>query len=126
MIDIDEKIRDALKAEEAELFAEYEGEQGIFEMIAGVFRGKLRWLIVVTTVAMIVMFAAGIYAGFQFFEAEDMREMIAWSMAFLFCMLGVTIMKMWFWMEINKNTITREIKRLELQISSLAGKLERN
>ena len=126
MTDIDEKIRDALEAEEAELFAEYEGEQGIFEMVAGVFRGKLRWLIVVTTVAMIVMFAAGVYAGFQFFEAEGMREMIAWSMAFLFCMLGVTIMKMWFWMEINKNTITREIKRLELQIASLAGKLERN
>ncbi len=126
MTDIDEKIRDALEAEDGELFAEYEGEQGIFEMVAGVFRGKLKWLVLVTTIAMIAVFAAGIYAAFQFFEAEGMREMIAWSMAFLFCMLGVTIMKVWFWMEMNKNSITREIKRLELQIASLAGKLERN
>lgn len=126
MTDIDEKIRDALEAEDAELFAEYEGEQGIFEMVAGVFRGRLKWLVLVTTVAAFALFAAAIYAGFQFFKAEGMREMIAWSMAFLFCMLGVTMVKVWFWMEMNKNTITREIKRLELQIASLAGKLERN
>ena len=32
-----------------------------------------------------------------------------------------TMIKVWFWMEIQKNAIVREIKRVELQVANLAA-----
>ena len=46
--------------------------------------------------------------------------MIAWSTAFVWGVLTIVLMKIWFWLEINKNGLTREIKRLELQIAHLS------
>jgi hypothetical protein len=31
------------------------------------------------------------------------------------------MIKVWFWMEIQKNAIVREIKRVELQVANLAA-----
>ena len=45
MKDIHKMIRDALGAEDAELFESLSGEQGIYEMIIDSFRGKTRWLV---------------------------------------------------------------------------------
>jgi hypothetical protein len=32
------------------------------------------------------------------------------------------MLKMYFWMEMNKNVVLREIKRLELQVARLASR----
>jgi hypothetical protein len=37
-------------------------------------------------------------------------------------MLGVAMLKMYFWMEMNKNMLLREVKRLELQVARLASR----
>jgi hypothetical protein len=34
----------------------------------------------------------------------------------------VAILKIWFWMEMHKNAVLREVKRLELQIARLAAR----
>jgi hypothetical protein len=38
---------------------------------------------------------------------------------------GLALVKVWFWMELQKNAIVREVKRLELQVASLAAQLRR-
>ena len=55
------------------------------------------------------------------FGAETTRMQIAWSVGFLASNMGVAMMKMWFWMQMDKNTVIREVKRLELQVATLAG-----
>ena len=52
------------------------------------------------------------------------RVMLLWAAACVVCMSGVSMMKVWYWMELNKNAVTREIKRLELQIARLAGRIK--
>jgi hypothetical protein len=37
-------------------------------------------------------------------------------------MVGVAMLKMYFWMEMNKNVTLREMKRLELQVARLASR----
>ena len=37
-------------------------------------------------------------------------------------MLAVAMLKMYFWMEMNKNVTLREVKRLELQIARLVSR----
>jgi hypothetical protein len=34
------------------------------------------------------------------------------------------MLKVMYWMELNKNAVTREIKRLELQIARLANRMK--
>lgn len=46
---------------------------------------------------------------------------IAWSVCFLFSNMAVAMMKLWFWMQMDKNVVIREMKRLELQVATLAG-----
>ena len=42
---------------------------------------------------------------------------------FFFSLAAVMAMKLWDWMEIERTTVTREIKRLELRIAQLASSL---
>jgi len=36
----------------------------------------------------------------------------------------IAMLKLWFWLEIQRLFVTREIKRLELQIANLSRQLE--
>lgn len=123
--ELDKKIKEALSAQDAELFEEYGGEQGIFELIADTFRGKRRWLVVLVYVYSIVFLVLAVITAVQFFKADpdNTRDLILWAMGFMFCNFAVAMLKMWYFMEMNKNSVTREVKRLELQIARLAQRL---
>ena len=124
MNELDKKIKEALRQEDAELFEDLGGEPSVFEMIIDTFRGKHWWLTVLTFFWTLVFFVLAILSAVRFFKTDDSRDMMMWALAFIFCMMAVSMMKMWFWMEMNKNAITREIKRLELQIARLASRIK--
>ena len=119
-MNIDDKIREALRKEDAELLEHYRGEAPLHEMIIETFRGRHRWLNMLAIVMGFVVTGLLVVVGYQFFNAESTRAMIAWSTAFVMGALTIVLMKIWFWLEINKNGLTREIKRLELQIAHLS------
>ncbi len=121
---LDDKIREALQQEDAELFEDVGGEPSIFEMLMETFRGRHRWLVFLTMFWTMVFMVLGVLSVIRFFRAEEMRDMLMWAAASAFLLSGVSMMKVWYWMELNKNSVTREIKRLELQIARLAGRLK--
>ncbi len=49
--------------------------------------------------------------------------MLLWGAGLGLCTSGILAMKIWFWMEFQRNGLTREIKRLELQVAHLASEL---
>jgi hypothetical protein len=55
----------------------------------------------------------------QFFAAEATRELIMWAVVFGFSMMAIMALKLWFWAEIQKNAVLREVKRVELQVALL-------
>ncbi len=121
---LDDKIREALQQEDAELLEDVGGEPSIFEMLMETFRGRHRWLVFLTMFWTIVFMVLGVLSVVRFFRAEETRDMLMWAAASAFLLSGVSMMKVWYWMELNKNSVTREIKRLELQIARLAGRLK--
>ena len=123
MRDIDKMIRDALPAEDVELFESLGEKQGIREMVVDSFRGKTGWLVTVVFVTIPAFVVVAVVAAVQFFQVETVNEMIAWACAFMFCWIAIGMMKVWYWMELSKNTVIREVKRLELQIAWLANRL---
>jgi hypothetical protein len=64
-----------------------------------------------------------VFAAYRFFQAEATQAMIAWATGFLWFSLWVAMLKIWFWMEMQRLPIMREIKRLELKIAELSRQL---
>ena len=124
MNELNKKIKEALREEDAEIFEEFGSEPSIFEMLMDTFRGRHRWLVFLTMFWTIVFLVLGVLSVIRFFRAEELRDLLMWAAASAFLLSGVSMMKVWFWMELNKNAITREIKRLELQIARLAGRIQ--
>jgi len=123
MTDFDDKIRQALDQEDAELLLQHEVDAPLHEQLIDLYRGRLRWLNIGATLGTFALFAFLIVLGYEFFQAEETQEMIAWATAFVTCFVWLALMKLWFWLEMHKNAVTREIKRLELQLAMLSQKL---
>lgn len=47
----------------------------------------------------------------------------AWATGFVVCAIAIAMMKVWYWLELNKNSLAREIKRLELELANLSRRL---
>lgn len=124
MNELDKAIRESLQKEDAELFKDFGEEPSMFAMVMETFQGKHRWLVMLTVFWTLVFMVCGILAGIRFFHAEATRDLLMWAAACMVCLSAVSMMKVWFWMELNKNSVTREIKRLELQIACLAGRIK--
>jgi hypothetical protein len=122
MEDIDKLIKETLTEEEAKFYDELE-EQNAFQMILGIFSGKMKWLIVLMNIMTLVFFGLFIYCVIQFFNTEVVKDLIKWGIGAVAFLMGVSMMKLFAWMQMDKNALLREMKRLELQISSLSGKM---
>jgi len=123
MSNIDARIREALGAEDAALLKSLSADPGITALIADSFRGRMRWMTVLGLVYSFLFFGLALYTGWEFLQQTELRELALWGSAFWLCILAVTALKLWFWMDMHKNQIVREVKRVELQIAALAARL---
>lgn len=121
MEEIDKLIKETLTQEESKFYNDL-NEQGLFGMVRGLFKGKLKWIIVMMIVLNFIVIGFFIYSAFQFFQATDTIGLIKWSVAGFICLIMVSMLKLFSWMQMNKNALMREIKRLELLISTLNNK----
>jgi hypothetical protein len=122
MEDIDKLIKETLKEEEAKFFDDLE-EQNLLQMVRGIFSGKNSWLVIVMSIVQVVFFGFFIYCAIQFFNVVQTNDLIKWGIFGTLSLMASSMLKIFSWMQMDKKAIIREIKRLELQVSSLAGKI---
>jgi uncharacterized membrane protein YciS (DUF1049 family) len=122
MEDIDKLIKETLTQEEAKFYDELE-EQNLFQMLGGIFKGKNTWLAVLLNMMNAIVFGLFIYCIIQTMDIENTNDLILWVGGAILSFLTMSMIKIYFWMQIHRNALTREIKRLELQVSSLSGRL---
>lgn len=122
MEDIDKLIKETLTQEEAKFYDDLE-EQNILDMVFGLFRGKNKWMMYLMNLITIVLFGLFIYCLVQFFNVEATKDLLKWGLGSIVFLIGVSMLKVFAWMQMDKNALIRELKRLELQISSLSGKI---
>lgn len=123
MSELDKRIEEALHNEDADLLNALREEPSLFELLTDAFRGRYRWLNVLAAVWMLVFLVLSVVAAVKFFQAETQREMIMWAAGCLIGLMVVSLLKTWYWMELHKNALMREIKRLELQVARLSGRI---
>ena len=122
MTDLDDKIRQALKGSGVDPI-DFEEEGTLREQVFETFRGKHRWLTILVTVEQFIFFGITIFAAVKFFHVDSTRNQIFYATVFLACFWVGIAFKMWYWMLLNRNAVTREVKRLELQLAVLARRL---
>ena len=120
MTNIDDEIRAVLSAEEMAELEALTGEQGIFDMIGDSFRSKMRYWVFFLWAYMLTAFGFAVWVTVRFLQATDTKELAVWAGVWLILVLAIMLGKIWYWMEVNKNTLVRELKRVELQIAFLA------
>jgi len=123
MTNIDEEIRKALSGAELEKLDALGGEQGMYAMIFGVFSGKMRFWSAFVMIITFVAFGVALWSGWNFLHTDDPHAMTLWGVGMGIAILFISMLKMWFWMEMSKNTVIREVKRVELQLAVLSSAL---
>jgi len=125
MTTVDEAIRRALSPADVQDYEALSRELSPFGEAFGMFRSARRgyiWAVAVAGAAFVVI---GGYAVWRLLNATDIREMLGWSLLAIFLMLSLALVKLWFWLEMQRNAVVREVKRLELQIASLVALVPR-
>lgn len=121
MSKLDQAIRQSLSVEDAAFLAKFE-EQSPFHEALGTFSGKWGLMNIFAAVLTFGVFAIAVSCAWNAINAEAARETVLWSAGGIVAMVGVAMLKMYFWMEMNKNVTLREVKRLELQVARLASR----
>ena len=125
MSDLDQAIRQTLSAEDAALLDRLGADQALHRQVLATFEGRLRWFNMAGWIAGFLLFGVACVLTWQFVHAEDLREALRWGAAAALAFAGLALIKVWFWMELQKNDIVREMKRLEVQVASLAAQIRR-
>ncbi|GAF69176.1 unnamed protein product, partial [marine sediment metagenome] len=117
MSKLDDDIRKALANGEAPY--DLDREEGLFRQWAGVYRGKWWWMAIFATIESVACIVLIVLAAVEFFQTDDTKWQIFYATGILLMAMLLLLIKLWGWMQMNRNSIQREIKRLELRILEL-------
>ena len=119
--DIDRLISESLNKEEAEFYASLE-EEGLPQKVKSLNSGKFGRMAILTAIVHTIAVAVAVYCGYKLFTSPDVVEILRYSVVlFITWSFGIMI-KLWQWMQMDKETVMREMKRLEFQVAVLMEK----
>ena len=125
MNDIDDKILDAIRTETEESLDDYKDELGLFGLVGESFKGALRWIVFIAFALILIFIGIGVYCAINFVHATDIATKLNWFGGAALAFLIVIVLRLWYFMELNRLSIRREIKRVELLVSLLGTRLEK-
>lgn len=117
MRDLDRMIDEALGEEERELLRRIGEPPGFFERALGLFGAGVRWMVVLMMVIQTLLFFAGLWAAWHFFEATEPVTQLRWGLPAAVLMLMALAIKLSVAPAIHANRIVLELKRLQLQLA---------
>jgi heme/copper-type cytochrome/quinol oxidase subunit 3 len=124
MKNINQKILEALKDDTAA--HEFSEEQAnALQLIGQSFKGTFRLTFVVIVTMQLLFAGLAIYCAYHLVNEMDIGLKINWLAGTLSTVVVFAIARIWFFMELNRLSVIREIKRVELQVSLLAEAYEK-
>ncbi len=114
--EVDDLIQKALSKEEAEFFDQL-GEQNIPQQFIGLFKGKNSWMNILIAVIHVIALVVAIYTFTNMLDSEVIVDKMEWMFYTIVCFMAMVLLKIWGWNQMDKNSLMREIKRLEYQVS---------
>ncbi len=123
---IDRDIKQALNEDASHLDEILLQEPGLFRRIGHSFNSGMRyWLFLVYALALISA-AVYVYCGYNFATAPELDDRIFWGIWFIFSFIIHITLKLWTFMEMNRTSTMREVKRIELAVEKLQTLIEKD
>ncbi len=118
MTSIDEKIKQALSEEYNDIIAENDKiDANPFRQMGVGFKSKMGWMYIGVILFGIIFTAIMVYAIFAFYHETEIKSLIGWGITIIISAFLTQVIKMWYWSELGKDRVIREIKLLELQLA---------
>lgn len=92
-------------------------DESVCSMMAGMFRGRQCWLTCIAWIDALIFTIIAVISAVKFFGAETTDDKLLWLGVFLTSVIVIALVKLWCWGMMARNTIIREIRRLEDRIS---------
>jgi len=117
---IDKKIKSELEGN-LDNFDEITADnEGVSDLIVGSFKGGLKnWVIAANVITMLVTIVM-LWVGYRFFTTEVIQQQLFWGICTILAVFTQVALKQWLWMEMNRSSLMREIKRVEIAVTKLA------
>ena len=117
----DEQIKKIIDSPE-----EYDGskEESYISWARFWFKSSQRWAIILVFAHFFFFLALAILSGILFLITDTTKYQIMYAAFFVCLVLIAYLIKVFAWVLTSRNSITREIKRLELRIAELNESLK--
>jgi hypothetical protein len=120
MTSIDDKIKQALSDEYNQLISENDKiDANPFKQMSVGFKSKMGWMYISVFIFGFLMTLVSVYSIYSFYHETEMKSLIGWGVTIIVSILLTQITKMWYWSELGRNRVIREIKLLELQLAQV-------
>jgi len=119
--EIDQLITESLSEDEAAFYRNLD-EPGLFRSWGEIYSGKYGRIALIMSVVHLIVFIFAIYCGYKVFTLEGIVEIIQYGTLLFIALMFASMIKLWHWMQMDKNSMLREMKRLEFQVAVLMEK----
>ncbi|MDX1537398.1 DUF6768 family protein [Arsukibacterium sp.] len=116
----DHDIKQQLARQAAELDKLMREEQGLEKVLASGFKGGLGGIMIIAYILATVLAVAIFYCGYHFFTVAPEQQLF-WGISLLLVFQAQVATKLWIWMETNRSSTLRELKRLELAVAKITA-----
>ena len=99
-------------------------EDSFRSMIKECFSKKMRWVMINVYAWFFIFLIPIIISVIQFFKTDQTKFQIMYATIFVCCTLSIGFLKVLAWVMLQRHSIKREIKRLELCVAELAQKID--
>ncbi len=103
---------------------DYTKEDTLWSMARDFYSRKMRSTAILVFVWCGTYATLAVFSAIQFFRADLTKFQIMYAAFFVCCIQLYAAAKVFSWQAVHRNSIKREIKRLELRIAALAKSLE--
>ncbi|MFG0256956.1 MAG: DUF6768 family protein [Phycisphaerales bacterium JB043] len=121
---IDDTIKRALRDDEIPDPDLHITEESLLHQVVMSFRMQNKFLVAWVFIVMFGMMGLIIWGFVEFFSTQDVTSRLAWGLMIILPWSGISLLKMWYYMQLDKYSIMREVKRLELQIAMMRKQLK--
>ena len=85
--------------------------RGLWAMYGDSLRGPRRELVRAALMKGVLFYLFGVYCAVQAILSTDIRSVVLWSLGCVWSITVVCMVKLWWWMEMNRKSILRSIGR---------------
>ena len=116
MQDFDTALKELLSEEDEAFITDAMDEAGFYKTVFQSFKGPGRSITLMAWVGIMIFCGFLFFFIWKFFQAQTIKDQIMFAALVVMLNTAQCTLKLWYNMHLNRRTITREIKRLQLAV----------